>query len=275
MTSADQPLRTSGVKPPQPERTTPVRAEWTISTPAGGWAPPWPQAAELANTIPSEQWTLVGGLMVQLHAAKAGVPLNRPTIDVDIVLHIETGAAVFKQIKKQLEDLGYELVMPLTDDPIHRFTRGPEESKQIIDVMVADHLSPRYRPTLKGRPVFRIPAGTSALRKTVNCTIEIDGASTRLSLPTVLGALILKGEAHLRDSRDKQRHLDDAAILASAIVNPIVERKAKMTRHDPSRLRILATALKDPHHPSWLRVPEKRRRRAYTALQKIAERPTN
>ncbi|MFK4362271.1 hypothetical protein ABH939_005806 [Rhodococcus sp. 27YEA6] len=29
--------------------------------------------------------------MVQLHAAKAGVPLNRPTLDVDIVLHIETG----------------------------------------------------------------------------------------------------------------------------------------------------------------------------------------
>jgi len=273
MTSSDpQRPETTELSMPTPSAT--ARAEWTVEAPAGGWATPWPQAAELANTIPSEQWTLVGGLMVQLHAAKAKVPLNRPTVDVDIVLHIETGAAVFKQIKKQLEELGYALVMPLTDDPIHRFIRGPEESKQIIDVMVADHLSPRYRPTLKGRPVFRIPAGTSALRKTVNCTIDIGGISTRLSLPTVLGALILKGEAHLRDSRDKQRHLDDAVILACAIRNPIVERKATMTRHDPSRLRALATALKDPNHPSWLMIPEKRRRRAYNALQKIAERPT-
>ncbi|MFF1555540.1 hypothetical protein ACFVX3_31425 [Rhodococcus erythropolis] len=273
MTSAD-PQRPETAELTMPTPATTARPEWTAEAPAGGWASPWPQAAELAHTIPSEQWTLVGGLMVQLHAAKAKVPLNRPTLDVDIVLHIETGAAVFKQIKKQLEELGYELDMPPTDDPIHRFTRGPQESKQIIDVMVADHLSPRYRPTLKGRPVFRIPTGTSALRKTVNCTIEIDGAPTRLSLPTVLGALIPKGEAHLRDSRDKQRHLDDAAILASTIVNPIVERKAPMTRHDPFRLRTLATALKDPHHPSWLMVPEKRRRRAHTALQKIAERPT-
>lgn len=274
MTSADRPQQPDRTDFPKPEQTASERPEWTVEAPAGGWATPWPQAAELANTIPSEQWTLVGGLMVQLHAAKAKVPLNRPTVDVDIVLHIETGAAVFNQVKKQLEELGYELVMPLTDDPVHRFTRGPQESQQIIDVMVADHLSPRYRPAVKGRPVFRIPAGTSALRKTVNCTIEIDGASTRLSLPTVLGALILKGEAHLRDSRDKQRHLDDAAILASTIVNPIIERKAPMTRHDPSRLRTLATALKNPNHPSWLMIPEKRRRRAYTALQKIAESPT-
>lgn len=82
--------------------------------------------------------------MVQLHAARAGVPLNRPTVDVDIVRHIESGAAIFNEIKKQLEDLGYELVMPLTDDPIRRFTRGPEKSKQIVDVMVADPLSPRH-----------------------------------------------------------------------------------------------------------------------------------
>lgn len=79
--------------------TSVERPEWTVQAPVGGWATPWPQAAELANAIPSDQWTLIGGLMVQLHAAKAGVPLNRPTLDVDIVLHIETGAAVFNEVK--------------------------------------------------------------------------------------------------------------------------------------------------------------------------------
>ena len=158
--------------------TSVERPEWTVQAPAGGWATPWPQAAELANAIPSDQWTLIGGLMVQLHAAKAGVPLNRPTLDVDIVLHIETGAAVFNEVKKQLEDLGYELRWSLQDDdPIHRFTRGGEKTPEIVDVMVADHLPPKHVPKLKGHPVFQVPGATSALRKTVNCTIEIDGGT--------------------------------------------------------------------------------------------------
>ena len=91
--------------------TSVERAEWTIQAPAGGWATPWPQAAELADAIPSEQWTLVGGLMVQLHAARAGVPLNRPTLDIDIVLHIETGAAVLNEVKKPAR--GTRLCTPL------------------------------------------------------------------------------------------------------------------------------------------------------------------
>ena len=255
--------------------TSVERPEWTIQAPAGGWATPWPQAAELANAIPSEQWTLIGGLMVQLHAAKAGVPLNRPTLDVDIVLHIETGAAVFNEVKKQLEDLGYELRWSLQDDdPIHRFTRGGEKAPEIVDVMVADHLPPKHVPKLKGHPVFQVPGATSALRKTVNCTIEIDGVPTRLSLPTVLGALILKGAAFISDRNDTQRHLDDAAILASAIGNPIVER-VDLTGSDPVRLERLSEALADPQHPSWLLVPEDRRARAHKALMTIATRPGN
>ena len=255
--------------------TSVERPEWTIQAPAGGWATPWPQAAELANAIPSEQWTLIGGLMVQLHAAKAGVPLNRPTLDVDIVLHIETGAAVFNEVKKKLEELGYELRWPhKAGDPLHRFTRGLEEP-EIVDVMVADHLAPLHLPKLKGHTVFQVPGATSALRKTVNCTIDIDGASTRLSLPTVLGALILKGAAFTSDSRDTQRHLDDAAILASAIGNPIVERDVPMTGNDPRRLEKLAEALENPQHRSWQLVPEGRRDRAYRALMTIATRPEN
>ena len=31
--------------------TSVERPEWTVQAPAGGWATPWPQAAELANAI--------------------------------------------------------------------------------------------------------------------------------------------------------------------------------------------------------------------------------
>ncbi len=118
------------------------RPVWTVQAPVGGWGPPWPQAAEIAQMIPSEQWTLIGGLMVQLHAVRAGVPPTRVTVDVDMILHVETGAATFGGVRARLEQIGYELQMPVRGR-VHRFVRsgGVEQ----VDVMVADHLAPRFR----------------------------------------------------------------------------------------------------------------------------------
>ena len=144
------------------------RPTWQVSIPPGGWPPPWPQLVEIATAIPHTQWTLVGGLMVQLHAAKAGMPLSRPTVDVDMILHIETGAATFSGVREQLGKLGYAIDEPVGDGPVHRFLRGREQ----IDVMVADHLAPKLHPKALHRPVFAVPGGTSALRKTVNCEVQ-------------------------------------------------------------------------------------------------------
>src|SRR5687768_13386285 len=109
-----------------------------------------------------------------------------------MILHIETGAATFGGVRARLEELGYGLQMPVRGR-VHRFVRsgGVEQ----VDVMVADHLAPKLRPRVSGREVFAVPAGTSALRKTVDCLIEIEGVSTKLSVPDVLGALVLKGAA--------------------------------------------------------------------------------
>ena len=58
--------------------------------------------------------------MVQLHAAYAGLRLTRTTRDVDMILHIDSGAATFAD----LERLGYALREPIGDGPVHRFARG-------------------------------------------------------------------------------------------------------------------------------------------------------
>ena len=55
------------------------RPVWKVNAPTGGWPPPWPQLVEIVQAIPHTQWTLVGGLMVQLHAAHEGLQLTRPT----------------------------------------------------------------------------------------------------------------------------------------------------------------------------------------------------
>jgi len=78
-----------------------------VDAPPGGWPSPWPQVVEITHAIPSAQWTLVGGLMVQLHAVHAGLPLTRATRDVDRIWHIETGAATFGGVRRQLDRLRY------------------------------------------------------------------------------------------------------------------------------------------------------------------------
>jgi hypothetical protein len=96
--------------------------------------------------------------MVQLHSAAAGLPISRPTADVDIVLHIETGAATMSAVSAVLHSLGYELEPSIDHNaPAHRFVR----SKQQIDVMVADHLelaNPSHRSWLLLEPAGRTPA---------------------------------------------------------------------------------------------------------------------
>lgn len=226
------------------------RRLWQVAEPAGGWPPPWPQVVEIAQAIPHTQWTLVGGLMVQLHAAHAGLRLTRPTRDVDMILHIGSGAATFAGVQHELERLGYVLREPVGDGPVHRFARGSSDT-ETIDVMVADRLSPKQHPKALRRKVFAVPGGTSALRKTVNCQVTAGEVVVVLSIPDILGALVLKGAAYVEDSRDRDRHLDDAAVLACAVTDPIDDR-ARMIGSDRRRIEALWKVLQDVDHKSWI-----------------------
>jgi hypothetical protein len=107
-----------------------------VQVAAGGWLYPWPNVAELARVLPSDRWTLIGGLMTQLHAIHHGIDAVRPTNDVDIVLHIETARGTPNAAADALESLGYE--MKESVDPRntvgHRFTRGDT----YVDVVTSD-----------------------------------------------------------------------------------------------------------------------------------------
>lgn len=231
-------------------RPDPQTTVWKVNAPPGGWPPPWSQLVEIVQAIPHTQWTLVGGLMVQLHAAHAGLALTRPTRDVDMILHIETGAATFSGVRDQLERLGYALREPMGEGPVHRFVRGPDGA-ETVDVMVADRLPPKWHPKAWGRAVFAVPGGTSALRKTVNCEVDTAETTVILSVPDVLGALVLKGAAYIEDTRDRGRHLDDATVLACAATDPVGDR-ARMIGSDRRRILALWQVLQDDNHRSWL-----------------------
>ena len=122
-----------------------------VPAPPGGWGMPWANVAEIEPLLPHDTWTLVGGLMAQLHGIHHGVDVLRPTNNVDIVLHIETTHGVAAMAADALESLGYRLVPPIDDRTrtAHRFRRGDSavdlitSASDVVDVLVADHAAPR------------------------------------------------------------------------------------------------------------------------------------
>lgn len=157
----------------------------------GGWPAPWPSVAELAEALPAGSWTLVGGLMTQLHTIHYGQGIVRPTNDVDIVLHIETMRGVPDKVATALEALGYRF-QPSIDarnNTAHRFVRGTTTvdlvagaAEDQVDVLIADHLAPRVIEKLRGHEMIRIECGTQALRRTVNARLEIMAGTTATPL---------------------------------------------------------------------------------------------
>lgn len=245
-----------------------------VVTPPGGWGAPWPNVAEMEAVLPHDKWTLVGGLMAQLHGIHAGIDAVRPTNDVDIVLHVETTRGVALETAQALESLGYELVPSIDQrsNTAHRFKRGEStvdvvtSGLDVVDVLVADHAAPRVVEKLRGRTMVAIEGGTQALRRTINARLQIGAdRTTTVSVPSSFGALILKAAAFLTDSRDRERHLQDAVLLLAVIEDPYAERE-HFSGSDRSRLESLLRALPDSS-ALWRPMPADARANGQTALR--------
>jgi hypothetical protein len=145
------------------------RTTIAVATPPGGWLAPWPNVAEIAAALPHTAWTLVGGLMTQLHTIHHGLDVVRPTNDVDIVLHVETTRGLPAKAARALESLGYRMLTSI--DPrertAHRFVRGTDRidlvTSDVVDVLVADHAAPG-RVDRRTGPGCRGPDGRLQVR---------------------------------------------------------------------------------------------------------------
>lgn len=156
----------------------------------------------------------------------------------------------------------------------YRFIRGNSrvdlvaKATDVVDVLAADHAAPRVMERLRGRRMMMIEGGTQALRRTVDARLAMPGRTTTLSVPSPFGALILKAAAYQTDSRDKERHLVDAALLLSVIEDPYDERQ-HFAGSDRARLRVFVRALPDEARP-WNSLPADRRSDGQTALRILA-----
>lgn len=216
----------------------------TIAGRMGSWEePPWPVACDLARTLPAGSWTLIGGLMVKLHAELASLPPSRSTVDVDSALHLETNRVTFGQVAGTLEGSGY--VLDPTTRFAYRFTRGSDR----VDVMCADRFAIWRSPKFNGRPLFGVPGGTRALQQTMDVDLETSTGFVRISLPSLRGALVLKGAAFLEDSRERDRHTEDGVMLL-ACLSDVTDVLVGLSQRSRRRIRALLNAL-DGRESPW------------------------
>lgn len=236
-----------------------------VEVPGNVWLHPWPNAFELADAVPSRHWTLIGGLMVQLHCIAAGVEPPRPTTDVDTLAHVELPGNSLSVLQDGLAKIRY-VPQPSIGyrQSLHRYVRG----RDVVDFLVADHAAPSLIRKFPSRGVVRAPGGTNALRRTVEFDIVHQLGTSTISCPDVVGALMLKSEVYRIDSQDSIRHLKDAVTLSVLLSHS--NRGPRMFGSGPKRIRQLIGTLAK-HRPEQLGVSVDDWQDAQIALRDLLE----
>lgn len=210
--------------------------------------PAWQTAIDVASTGISASLTLIGGLMVAVHAAHAGVTMRRSTDDLDALVDYVANRGSLIAAKAALARVGFDL----TEQEQHAYRFVHVDGRK-VDLMVADHLPPKARPPRLGqRPAFAAPAGAQALARRDHYTLGFaGGARVELGVPDSLGALVAKGAAYTADNRDRDRHLDDAAVLLACITDASELAYDTTSTNDRRRLRAVLEHLVNEGHHSW------------------------
>jgi len=144
----------------------------TIYAPSSKVRELWATVLEIAEILGAEtRWSLIGGLMVQLHGFEHGV-VARPTMDIDLLGDSRRTPQMTETIARMLVKHGAELAMPPRAD--HRLGFRFEFDGETIDVLAPDGL--RRKPKTIGKHVtLQVPGGTQALLRTEKVLVSLDG----------------------------------------------------------------------------------------------------
>ncbi len=115
----------------------------------------WRAVGDLVSALP-EDWVLIGGLMVQLHALEHGHVDLRVTEDVDVLGQARPQGAL-SRIDRALHDQDFEVDMSDPDGYAWRYTRDG----LIVDVLAPDGF--KNPPKRGGVKALGVPGGQQAL----------------------------------------------------------------------------------------------------------------
>lgn len=227
----------------------------------------WAALLDVADAQP-EGWTLIGALMVMLHAHDAGIDARRTTVDADALADVRGVAHATRRLVATLDRLSWEMHPdhPKADDIGFRFVKDG----LLFDVLAPDGLGERTDittvPPLKTVPMT---GGSRALSRTIVRDVVLGERVGLLPVPDLLGAVVIKSRAAAADrtstsdpSHRPERHLEDLAVLYACVADlPALEADA--TRSDRK-------ALRDAPEPRWHALDPNLRPQAQAAYRYLA-----
>jgi hypothetical protein len=161
----------------------------------------WGIALDLAEAFGvQEDWSLIGGLMVQLHGLQHDDD-PRPTVDIDVLGNSRRQPVMTERLAQILIDRGGEVAMPPRSDKKlgYRF----EVDGEVVEILAPDGLSSDPE-TVNGLTTFQVPGGTQALGRTETVLVSLDGAPPRtLRRPGLLGAILIKARVVAKQRPEK------------------------------------------------------------------------
>lgn len=160
---------------------------------------------ELAEILGSERrWSLIGGLMVQLHGFERG-RAARPTADVDLLGDSRRRPQMTEQIAEAVVERGGVMAMPPVGDARLGFRFHLDG--EIVEVLGPDGLGREPR-TIGEHVTFQVPGGTQALLRTEPVPVSLDGKRpVEVRRPSLLGAILIK--ARVVSKRRERKHDSD------------------------------------------------------------------
>lgn len=171
-----------------------------ISPPTDEASRLWGIALDLAEAFGDMEWSLIGGLMVQLHGLQHDDD-PRPTVDIDVLGDARRRPVMTERMAQIVIDRGGEVAMPPRSDRKlgYRF----EIDGEVVEILAPDGLSSDPK-TVDGLTTFQVSGGRQALDRTETVLVSLDGAApSALRLPSLLGAILIKARVVAEKRRNK------------------------------------------------------------------------
>lgn len=203
----------------------------------------WSMMLTLAVDLGADRdWSLIGGLMVQLHGFEHEDDL-RPTVDIDILGAAKKRPAMTEQIASILVEKGAEVAMPPRSKPDvgYRF----ELEGEVIEILGPDGL--RAEPkTVHGLKTFGVSGGSQALGRTEPVLVRLaDSPPVVLRRPSLLGAILIKARVVAKRRKKKfDSDRQDLIRLLTYVDDPrALAREEQLTPTERKWLRNISRAL--------------------------------
>lgn len=174
----------------------------------------------LGQVVPTAQWCLIGGLMVEILLISRGAAMVRPTEDGDIIGDVVADRSVLRRLARGLVAMGFEELAAGRAGKIGVRFREPK-SGAFIDIL-APEASLRLRKVVTAqsdRRSLEAPGTDVAMKTASDMSVRYAGDEppATIRVPSLLGAIYAKATACrvITNVRDAQKHLQDAAALLS------------------------------------------------------------